>query len=348
MNNDELVTLVVTAYNAEKTIHECLSSVEKQSYKNYEVHVINDGSSDKTEDVILPFTNKHKNWHYHYQTNAGVSVARNVGIKAAEGAYIAFIDGDDYVDPDYILKMKTPMDEDTDIVITCCHAFREESESVIEDRFFKESFTMSTNAEKEPLFMQLTNGNYGKPDGKGFTAVGVPWGKLYRVELFRKNSLLFDPELRRMQDNMFNMYAFTKARKIVYLDEAYYNYRLEHIQNRKTKYSKTIWMKMLKARHKFCVNNPDVISPQIKSGLLYEQNVALVASSLFVIENTDTKKEAIRQLKDIRETDIFRDSFNATKNTVPLKFQMIWYLYKLRLWNSLYFAFRLINHHKEA
>ena len=76
---------------------------------------------------------------------------------------------------------------------------------------------------------------YGQP-GTAYTAIGVPWGKLYRKSFLLEKDLLFDPMLRRMQDNIFNMYAFYYANKVKYIDIPLYNYRYEHILGYQDKY----------------------------------------------------------------------------------------------------------------
>ena len=91
-------SIIIPVYNAEKTINKCLESVLNQTYKNYEVIIINDGSTDKSLDVIKQFfciNSVDDNWYIIDNENQGVSVSRNEGIIKAKGEYIAFLDSDD-------------------------------------------------------------------------------------------------------------------------------------------------------------------------------------------------------------------------------------------------------------
>jgi glycosyltransferase involved in cell wall biosynthesis len=94
---DPLVSTVITAYNSAAFLPETLNSVFRQSYRNYEVIVVDDGSTDDTEKALAPYKDRIS---YRYQKNRGPSAARNAGIAAARGDYIAFLDGDDLWTPD--------------------------------------------------------------------------------------------------------------------------------------------------------------------------------------------------------------------------------------------------------
>lgn len=105
-----LVSVVIPVYNAEKTIESTLDSVTNQIYKNLEVLVVDDGSTDASAEIIKNYIQKHKDYpiFYYHQENKGVSAARNLGMKNAKGEFIALLDSDDEWDKEKIfLQMKT-------------------------------------------------------------------------------------------------------------------------------------------------------------------------------------------------------------------------------------------------
>ncbi len=99
-NTQPLVSIIIPAYNAEKYIQEAIDSVLEQSYQNWELIIINDGSTDTTEKIIYSYADERIK--YHYQKNAGVSAARNSGMALARGGFLTFLDADDALTRDSI------------------------------------------------------------------------------------------------------------------------------------------------------------------------------------------------------------------------------------------------------
>ena len=120
MNEQIDISLIIPVYNVEKYLRRTLESVENQTFKNFEVIIVNDGSTDGSLEIIQEFVNKHDNFILVDQENSGVGMARNAGIKVSRGIYIAFLDSDDFLEPNYLKKLyfaaiKTGSD------IVCCN-----------------------------------------------------------------------------------------------------------------------------------------------------------------------------------------------------------------------------------
>lgn len=219
------ISIIIPVYNQESYLGICLDSIVAQSFDDFEVLAVNDGSTDDSASIIAEYANKDSRVHLINQVNAGVSTARNNGLAHARGTWICFIDPDDYIASEYLETLHNAAKTSTflDIVMSTCDAFSDSHSE--RQHFFPATFTVRTDDEKKALYLQLLDGSYGQ--SRGFvTAIGVPWGKLYRHELLRRNDLHFDPRLTRMEDNLFNMQAFHDAREILYLDYAGYHYRM--------------------------------------------------------------------------------------------------------------------------
>ena len=109
-----MISIIITAYNAEKTIEKCISSILENDYNNYEIIIVNDGSTDKTEQIVELFaSDKIK---YFSKPNTGVADSRNYGIEKAKGEYITFIDSDDYVKNDYFENLDEYIKEGIEII----------------------------------------------------------------------------------------------------------------------------------------------------------------------------------------------------------------------------------------
>lgn len=100
--NKPLVSVIVPVYNVERFIHRCVESLIGQSYKNMEIILVDDGSSDNSGKICDDYANNHSFIYVIHQKNAGQAAARNNAIKCAKGTFVSFVDSDDYVEPDYI------------------------------------------------------------------------------------------------------------------------------------------------------------------------------------------------------------------------------------------------------
>ncbi|PQQ36525.1 hypothetical protein C6H68_19010 [Photorhabdus luminescens] len=102
MNNDVLVSIIIPAFNVEDIIENAINSVLNQTYKNTEIIIVNDGSTDGTMDVLNRLSEQYFNIEVFSQENRGISAARNVGLSKAKGDYVTFLDSDDSFEPSFI------------------------------------------------------------------------------------------------------------------------------------------------------------------------------------------------------------------------------------------------------
>lgn len=112
----KLVSIIIPVYNTEKYLRKCLDSVVNQTYKNIEIILVNDGSTDESENICKEYENNYKNIKYIKKENGGLSSSRNYGVKQATGEYICFIDSDDYIDENLIDNLKKYMEAEDDII----------------------------------------------------------------------------------------------------------------------------------------------------------------------------------------------------------------------------------------
>ena len=97
------VSVIVPFYNAERYLKQCLDSLQKQTYSNFEVLLINDGSIDQSYQIAAEYVKIDERFSLITQSNAGIATARNVGLQKMSGEYVTFVDGDDFVSQDYLM-----------------------------------------------------------------------------------------------------------------------------------------------------------------------------------------------------------------------------------------------------
>ena len=110
------ISIIIPVYNAEKTIERCLKSILNQNTENVEIIVVNDGSTDNSENIILEIQKNSSIIKYYYKDNSGVADTRNYGIEKASGDYIAFVDSDDYISSNYIETISPFIDKGIEII----------------------------------------------------------------------------------------------------------------------------------------------------------------------------------------------------------------------------------------
>lgn len=194
MKNKELVSIIIPVYNAQKYIKRCLTSVLNQSYTNIEIIVINDGSTDKSEEIVESLAKKDSRIKLLNQNNQGAAKTRNTGIKKATGEYIMFIDNDDYIEKDYV-NMYVNNIKKNDIVIG---GYRRVSNK-------KEYFKVKGNSKWYPYLIM------------------APWAKLYRKDFIIKNKIEF-LDYAIGEDSYFSINAYGKAKSIKIIDYIGYNW----------------------------------------------------------------------------------------------------------------------------
>lgn len=115
MKKNNRFSIVIPVYNVEKYLNKCLDSVYNQSYSNYEVIVVCDKCDDNSEMIVDYYVKKY-NWKKIYEENTGLSKARNIGIEIASGDYLIFLDGDDYLNDNFLETINSSLDDDIDIL----------------------------------------------------------------------------------------------------------------------------------------------------------------------------------------------------------------------------------------
>ena len=185
---NELISIVLPVFNSESTIEKCIDSILEQSYSNYELIIINDGSTDDSLNKILKYKD-FKNIKIISTHNGGVSKARNLGLRYVQGTYVTFIDADDTVQKNYLKSLKEGYNKKVDISII---GFNEISNNQI---ISKSSYT-NCNVTGVDLLNHIFDF-----DGP----LGYVWNKLWKVRLIKENNIYFDENSKMAEDLLFNI-----------------------------------------------------------------------------------------------------------------------------------------------
>lgn len=219
-----MVSIIVPVHNVEKYVEKCINSLLAQTYKNLEILLIDDGSTDSSGEICADFCRSNHKVKVFHTENEGVSNARNLGIKEAKGKFLAFIDADDWVDADYIETLVNGIEKyEADIYV--CSYYDETREKSVALSFLQERHCVFETEKRHELLNDMMLWRYHICNPASVTDIGVPWGKIYRKEYLKQHVILFPYGVKRMQDTIFNLYAFYHAGRIVCDDIPKYHYR---------------------------------------------------------------------------------------------------------------------------
>lgn len=191
------VSVIVPVYNTEKYLEKCLESIVNQTYKDIEIIIINDGSTDNSSKIINKYVDKYSNIVYKEITNHGQGYARNLGIKLSSGDYIMFLDSDDYVDVDIISKMINKIGT-CDVVV--CDIYKVIGNELV-------NFKNYYNYFKDNINLMLSHPG--------------PVAKLYKKEVIKNVSFL---ENVYYEDLSFTPVISLNVNKVCYINEYLYYY----------------------------------------------------------------------------------------------------------------------------
>lgn len=209
-----LISILVPAYQAQKTIRRCLESIVRQTSDDYEVIVINDGSNDNTLAICNEFSDS-ENFKVLSQSNQGISETRKKLLSYARGEYIQFVDADDWIEPDTIECLKDcVISKKADIIITDFIAEYSQSNKYTSQ---KPSGYDSTSLIRDISSTRM---------------MGVLWNKLVKKEIY---SDIVIPNLRYCEDWVVSFQLFKKVKSFFYLSKAFYHYDNSFIGNSLTR-----------------------------------------------------------------------------------------------------------------
>lgn len=271
MNSAPLISVIVPAYNVEKYIKTCLDSLINQTYSNFEIIVINDGSTDQTEEILRSCQSNPK-FRIYSQKNGGLSAARNQGLKLANGELVCFIDSDDSVKSDYLEKLAAPFFEDSDVDITVC-GYQEKFENSEINHVLKSQKITGYQATKDLLIKQ-----------QDFDVLA--WNKLYRKKLFVSHHIEY-PAGQIHEDNLTTYKLFSHAQKVVYISDVLYIYQRTHSEITKNLYSKKKTLKRLQVKEQMAIEAGQYLQD---SKLKLAADVALLLSYFAFLDHAISRQ----------------------------------------------------------
>lgn len=289
------VSVIIPVYNAEKHILRCLESLKIQSLSDFEVLIINDGSSDSSAVICENFCLEDNRFKVINQTNAGPSAARNTGISRACSKYLYFVDSDDYIEPNTLELLFDAAEENNADITVCNFLLEYPSGKIAKNNIVAEGGLYEGNRLK-----QLAVGSLNMRTGM------IPpysWIRLVKRELLTKNALQFDTSIRRSEDFLLWSLAFFKANRVFLLPDQYLYHYVEVSDSITHNYISGYWgmVKRIYSELKSALPNEKSIQRQVDIVLFLR---AYTAMNIAVF--TSDKKQFLKDIKEITKDPLLR------------------------------------------
>jgi glycosyltransferase involved in cell wall biosynthesis len=202
-----IVSVIIPVYNSESYIDKCIQSVINQTYKDLDIIVIDDGSTDSSKEKIMLFQKADSRIRYYFQKNSGQAVARNNGISLARGEVVIFLDSDDWIDSCMIFEMARVYEQNKGIIVSCGINFIDDNGNVVREK----GFSVQELSGQELIIDALLVKNF-------FSSA---CNKMVPLVLLKNYNIQF-PGIRSNEDILFNLVLSVYAPKCVFINKNYY------------------------------------------------------------------------------------------------------------------------------
>lgn len=215
-----MISIIIPIYNAELYLHRCIDSILAQSYTDFELLLVNDGSKDASGDICDAYATKDSRVRVYHKENGGVSSARNIGLDNAKGDYITFCDADDYVGTEWLAAFCDAMEQKVDFIVQ--GFYKIVGDDTVENVL--PPFTGTSNEQLQELIMRLVTSS----------CFGYIWVCAFRRELIESHEIRFDENSAFTEDAQFIAKCLEYTASFDYISEPNYYYIAPDIRKKYT------------------------------------------------------------------------------------------------------------------
>lgn len=303
-NNSDFVTVVVPVYNVEKYLNQCVNSILKQTYKNFELILVDDASTDSSGRICDDIAQQDPRVKVIHKENAGAGYARNSAMELANGKYITFVDSDDYVEPDLLERLMAGIKRNN--ADTCIGGWKRVNN---DGTIIAVNEYVNTMYNQQDVYVELFKRMLGSaPDKKDYIKMAV-WNSLYSMDIINDNHIAFPSEREFIsEETIFNSEYYKYAQNVCLIDSTAYNYRVtpgsltQKYRSNKLSLSCALYNEvekriegmfpdgdaLIRLQKKFLINIRDCISQE--RGKVSKKKFKDIVKAVGEITNTDTVK----------------------------------------------------------
>lgn len=322
------VSIIVPIYNVEKYLHRCVDSIINQSYKDLEIILVDDESPDKCPEMCDEYAKQDSRVKVIHKKNGGLGYARNSGLEIATGEYVAFIDSDDYVEPDMVEKLYADcVENNLDAIFADFYVDGNEN--------FKKNPTFDKFYDSPSLMEEIRLDMVGaEPNNPSCSKIQYSvWRGLYSLSIIKKNNIVFPSEREFIsEDIVFNLNFLFYSYKVKTSSGKFYHYCFNNTSlthsYRKDRWEKQIFLlTYINSRVKEFSNPKDFRLRIGRTALAYSK-IAINQE----VKRYQSVTEKLKKIKKIITTPVFlRFLEDYPISRLPIKWRIYAYLVKYKL-----------------
>jgi glycosyltransferase EpsH len=311
------ISIIIPCYNVENYIRKCLGSIIDQSYRDFEIICINDGSKDGTLSILKEFAEKDSRIKLYDQKNKGLSKTRTTGIEYASGEYTMFVDGDDWLSTD-CLKIVLDAQKDYDII---CFSYTREFENQSLPKHFGFSGEYSASDIQRRII-----GPVGKEVSRieNLDALVTVWGKLYKSEKIK--NMIFEEvsKIGTWEDGLFNVHVLENCEKILIIDQQLYHYRKNNQTSFTSLYRKDLhkkWIFKFSLISQFIQHKDQVFKKALQNRI----GISTLGLLLTEINNNNSTIQKIKGIRKILAEETYHNALeNLDLSSMPVQWKIFY------------------------
>ncbi len=319
MENQALISVIIPVYNVEKYLHECVDSVLNQTYKNLEIILVDDGSTDSSGKICDEYIDKDERVTVIHQKNGGLSAARNTGFESSSGDYIYFLDSDDYIAQEAMEKLYGIISkENPDFIFFDSHSFEDSEKGFNIEQRYKRNNVYKTDSGINTLSALQKNKEY-------HSAVYLMF---FSADFLHNAKLCFVPGIL-YEDIVFTYHAFCKAQKVVQCSESLYFRRYRPGSIMTSNKNKKHFESAAKVYQEVVSYSSDSAVTGIQTAKEYISRCAFNVFNIYEKLNGKEKKECRNKLKEFKQNVIQNNAFGNTALRTRCYGKSFWIAYKI-------------------
>ena len=325
-----LFSIVVPVYNVEKFLDQCIVSILQQTYKNFELILVDDGSTDKSPSICDEYVKKDSRVVVMHKQNGGLVSARKAGITIAKGDYAVCVDSDDWIDRTHLQELSNIIDEFAPDIICFNHYKIIEGNKILVEIPYQKGLYAKSDLENViyPCLIQTNKGKSFPP---------AIWAKSFKMDIYREEQLLIDDRIKIGEDAACTIPCMIKASNIYILDKPLYYYR--HNSDSMTKNKKPFSWKTAELIEMHLRKRIDVNGYDFQAQILRRTVHALIKVVITQFYCNEKYSVIKRNIYKELSRPIYK---NALKQSEFKKGSQM-FICKFFLTNNLYFPFYLLS-----